>query len=231
MLNQLVENIYDHRTSNSWSANLRAKRFELFTSLMTSISTQQNPINILDVGGVADFWERSGLLEIDSINIRIKTININPFYEQHGTKNLNIKTMTGDATNMHQFHDQEFDVIFSNSVIEHVGNYDAQCRMASEIMRVGKKYFIQTPNFYFPIEPHFLFLGFQFLPISIRTELLNNYKLGWMKREPDKNEARNVVESIKLLNKNQFFSLFPGANCYEEKFFGLTKSFIAYGGW
>jgi 2-polyprenyl-3-methyl-5-hydroxy-6-metoxy-1,4-benzoquinol methylase len=134
MLNQLLENIYDHRTSNSLSANLRAKRFELFNTLMGSIPKQQSSINILDVGGVADFWERSDLLEIDAFNIRVKTININPFYEQHGTKNSKIKTMTGDATNMHQFHEQQFDVIFSNSVIEHVGNYDDQRRMASEIM-------------------------------------------------------------------------------------------------
>ncbi len=231
MLNKLVENIYDHRNSNSWSANLRAKRFELFNKLIAIIPTQQAPINILDAGGVADFWERSGLLEKNDININITTININPFYEQYGTKNSKIKIITGDATNMYQFQDKEFDVIFSNSVIEHVGDYNAQRRMASEIMRVGKRYFIQTPNLYFPIEPHFLFPGFQFFPISFRAELLNHYHLGWVKKETDKSEARSVVESIKLLSKKKFLGLFPGANFYEEKFLGLTKSFIVYSGW
>lgn len=57
---------------------------------------------------------------------------------------------------MKQFQDNEFDAVFSNSVIEHVGDYEAQRQMANEIMRVGKRYFVQTPNFYFPIEPHIL---------------------------------------------------------------------------
>jgi hypothetical protein len=103
--------------------------------------------------------------------------------------------------------------------------------MAREVRRVGKRYFVQTPNRYFPLEPHFLFPLFQFLPLKIRTGLLQNFNLGWFAKEPDVQKARKIVESVRLLNKHEFVAMFPDASIYEEKIFGLTKSFVAYGGW
>lgn len=50
---------------------------------------------------------------------------------------------------MLQFKEKEFDLVFSNSVIEHVGGFQDQMKAANEIRRVGKNYFIQTPNKYF----------------------------------------------------------------------------------
>ena len=60
------------------------------------------------------------------------------------------------------FKDKSFDAVFSNSVIEHVGTFEDQKMMANEVIRVTNFYFIQTPNLYFPIEPHFLVPFFQF---------------------------------------------------------------------
>lgn len=198
---------------------------------MVLIPKTQTTVKILDVGGVPDFWQNSTFLEEITLNIEIYTVNINPLYEQYGTNNHRIKAMTSDARNLKQFKDKEFDIVFSNSVIEHVGDYSEQRQMANEVMRVGKRYFIQTPNLYFPIEPHFIFPFFQFLPIQLRAELLTHFNLGWSKREQDKQKAKAQVESVKLLSKNQFVNLFPGAKCYEEKVLGLTKSFIIYDGW
>lgn len=103
--------------------------------------------------------------------------------------------------------------------------------MAKEVCRVGRRYFVQTPNKYFPLEPHFLFPFFQFLPIWIRVLLLRNFNLGWFVKTPDKAKAKEIVEGIRLLNKREFTSLFPNASIYQEKVFGITKSFLAYGGW
>ncbi len=50
--------------------------------------------------------------------------------------------------------DKHFDVVYSNAVIEHVGDLDDQQRMASEIMRVGKRWFVTTPNRWYPFEFH-----------------------------------------------------------------------------
>jgi 2-polyprenyl-3-methyl-5-hydroxy-6-metoxy-1,4-benzoquinol methylase len=79
---------------------------------------------------------------------------------------------------MRQFRDHQFDVVYSNSVIEHVGDLDDMRRMAQEIQRVGKRYFLQTPNRYFPIEPHFVFPFFQFLPRPVQISLVQKFRLG-----------------------------------------------------
>jgi hypothetical protein len=132
---------------------------------------------------------------------------------------------------MEQFGQSEFDVVFSNSVIEHVGTYPDQMRMADEVRRVGKRYFIQTPNRFFPIEPHFLLPFFQFLPLELRAQLLSRFDLGWMQKTPDLEAARETVDSIRLLSRADLQTLFPEASLYAERFLGLTKSFVAYHGW
>lgn len=142
------------------------------------------------------------------------------------------ESVVGDARDLSRYPTHAFDVVFSNSVIEHLGpDFADQKKMADEIRRVGKRYFVQTPNRYFPIEPHFLTPGFQFLPVDVRVWLVSNFNVGWYKRIPDKAEAKREVESISLLSRGDLRRLFPDARVYEETILGLTKSFVAYGGW
>lgn len=140
------------------------------------------------------------------------------------------ETQIGDARFMDQFGKGEFDVVFSNSVIEHVGGAEDQLAMAKEVRRVGRRYFVQTPNLYFPIEPHFLFPGFQFLSVDLRVAILTRVPLGWYGRVRDAGAAREIVTSIRLLDEGRMRDLFPDAALHRERFLGLTKSFIAYGG-
>jgi hypothetical protein len=98
-------------------------------------------------------------------------------------------------------------------------------------MRVGKRYWVQTPNKRFPHEPHFIFPFFQYLPNALRAQMVNRFDVGWYKRIPDLAAARAEVESIQLLTGKKFSALFPGATIHREKLGGLTKSFVAYGGW
>jgi len=225
----IFRTIYDNQRSDSWATTLRKQRFALFKSLIeetikSTDSLQESPLRILDVGGKPSIWHQSGFLS-EFTNVEITLLNIAPI----PVFDPRLKTLIGDARNIN-FADHEFDVVFSNSVIEHVGNYDDQVRMAKEVMRVGKRFFIQTPNLYFPIEPHFLFPFFQFLPLSVKVLLINHFRLGWVGPIPDKQEAIKTVSEIRLLSKQEFAQLFPQANIFEEKIFGLTKSFIAYSG-
>ena len=71
--------------------------------------------------------------------------------------------------------DNEFDIVFSNSVIEHVGDFWKQKLFSSEIQRVGKRYFVQTPSFWFPYEPHTLIPFYQFFPVNIKMLLRQVY--------------------------------------------------------
>jgi ubiquinone/menaquinone biosynthesis C-methylase UbiE len=210
----------DYRKAASFAAKLRKKRFELFKSY---ISTFPKPINVLDVGGTQLFWENMGF--IDKSDIKITILNISKIDIEYP----NFVSVVGDAREMKDFADNQFDVVFSNSVIEHVGTYKQQLQMADEIKRVGKTYFIQTPNKFFPIEPHFLFPLFQFLPLQIKILLIQNFNLGWCRKITDKQKAIETVNSINLLTKKNLKNLFPDALMFKEKLCGLTKSFIVTG--
>lgn len=165
-----------------------------------------------------DFVAEQGI-EIHILNIK-KAIVSHP----------NLFSIAGDARDLHQIKDHEFDIVFSNSVIEHVGTFSNQAQMANEVKRVGKRYFLQTPNQYFPIEPHFCVPFFQFFPNWTKVMLHSNFNLGWYEKVPNRKKAQDNVNSIQLLNKKRLKRLFPDAMLYEEKFFGLTKSFIVYKG-
>lgn len=202
---------------------MRKRRFAFFLSLL---STVPRPIRILDVGGTQEFWDMMGWDALGDVRVTLLNLAAPP------VNAANFESVAGDARDLSRYPDASFDVVFSNSVIEHLGpNFADQRRMAAEIARVGKRYFVQTPNRYFPLEPHFLTPGFQFLPLDLRVWLVSSFNVGWYKRIPDKAQARREVESISLLSRDDVRRLFPGGCIYAEKFAGLTKSFVAYGGW
>ena len=119
----------------------------------------------------------------------------------------------------------EFDIAFSNSVIEHLESWEEKASMAKEIRRVGRSYYIQTPNKYFPIECHFLVPFFQFLPYRLKYFLLTRTKVSKGKIL-SRREAIKYINEIQLLSKRDLQKLFPGDNFKSEKFLGFNKSFI-----
>jgi Methyltransferase domain len=121
----------------------------------------------------------------------------------------------GDARAL-PFEDSSFDIAYSNSLIEHLHPGDRE-RFASEIRRVGRRYWVQTPNRWFPVEPHVLLPGFQFLPEPAKRRL-------WRLGMPD-----GDYEEIELLGAAELRRLFPDAVIVRERFAGLTKSLIAAG--
>lgn len=217
----MLKRMADNRDQRSLAVQFRRRRFAFFQSLLSRL---ERPVRILDVGGTETYWKMMKLNAGDQVFITLLNL------AQGDVSLPYVTSIAGDARAI-KAKDASFDVVFSNSVIEHVGTNQDQIQMAKEVRRVGKRYFVQTPNKYFPLEPHFLFPLFQFLPINIRVLLLQNFRLGWFSKTPDKAKAREIVESIRLLDKREFISLFPNAKIYEEKFLGMTKSFVVYGGW
>jgi hypothetical protein len=202
---------------------MRRRRFSLFLSLLSEV---QRPARVLDVGGTPEFWQLMGLSELEGVRITILNLQAHPVSAPV------FESVAGDARDLGRYADKSFDVVFSNSVIEHLGPaFSEQQRMANEIERVGRRYFVQTPNRYFPLEPHFLVPGFQFMPVWLRTWMVSRFDVGWYKRIADKTAARSEVESISLLSRKQLQVLFPNAVIYEEKLLGMSKSFVAFRGW
>lgn len=218
----LFHDLRDPDSGRSLAKRMRGRRFAFFRSLVDPLP---KPLKILDVGGTQDFWERERYTASETASITV--VNLDAPASRHA----NITTMDGNACDMPQFEAGEFDVVFSNSVIEHVGGIESQRAMAREIQRVGKRYFVQTPNRHFPIEPHYLFPFFQYLPVGIKTWLLMHLALDWGGKVATRERAIEIANSVKLLNARDFSSMFPNARIYEEKVLGLTKSFVAYGGW
>lgn len=218
---RMFEQIVDNQQPRAWATRLRRKRFALFTALIAPLP---RPLRILDVGGTQQFWEMMGFTDEPGIDVVVYNL------EHVVVDRPHFHGVVGDARHMHMFPDHTFDVVFSNSVIEHVGTAVDQQRMAHEVQRVGHRYFVQTPNRWFPIEPHFVFPCFQFLPVSRRAWLVQHFDLGWFQRVPEPAAARTLVQSIRLLSGSQFQHLFPEATLYQERVGGLVKSFVAYHG-
>ena len=114
---------------HSMSRRFRARRFAEFLCLL-HVSHDDR---ILDVGGNPDFWWDSGLEnQVTILNIQVPAHQPAPF-----------RWVQGDACRMDMFNEREFDVVFSSSVIEHVGQFADQQRMADEVRRVGEGYWVQ----------------------------------------------------------------------------------------
>lgn len=102
--------------------------------------------------------------------------------------------------------------------------------MAKEVQRVGKAYYVQTPNYYFPIEPHYRAIGFQFLPFNTKVYALQKFKMGRVEKITDRNSAINEANRIRLLKLKELKYLFHNSIIFKERFLGFTKSLIAYYG-
>lgn len=179
---------------------------------------------IIDIGGTPRFWELCGWADLD--DVRITIVNL----EASECKHSNIEIKVGDATNLANYSDRSFDIAFSNSVIEHLTTDENQASMAREVKRVGRAYWVQTPNYWFPVEPHFQFLGWQWLPTAARVAIIRRYACGRRGPYPDLERARESVRNVRLMTRRELSQLFPNASIWSERFCGMVKSWVVYGG-
>lgn len=214
----MILRLADNRTQNSWASRLRRKRTKHLLDMIPS----DKKTRILDVGGTEQFWTNLWGNAIPN-NVEITIVNITP----QASSNPQIHAVSGDARDLSLFQSGEFDICFSNSVLEHVGTLLDQNRAAAEMRRVAKRYFVQTPYRYFPIEPHFHVPAWAQLPVVVRTALHRRFHLGWMRAQPDYLLAKSDVEQIRLLNIREFRALFPNAKIIAERIGPLLKSLIA----
>jgi hypothetical protein len=216
----MVFKLADNTNAQSPAARYRRERIRRFAQLLRTAKAE---VRILDVGGTPKFW----LKHRDELPATVSLTLLNlDFAEQPAQPWM--RCVTGDVRQMRMFETNEFDMCFSNSLIEHLGTIAEQSLAANEIRRVAKGYFVQTPNLWFPIEPHFLVPGWQFAPLALRAYLIRRYDLGWIKRQRDPLLARAEVESVRLLSARELALLFPDGRIDHEKVGPLTKSIIAW---
>ena len=201
------------RRTRSWAATSntvrrwRENRYELFLELC-AVGPEDR---ILDVGAGA-----GAALERFNQTNEIVAVDLNPL-ESEWLSSSNVTVEQADATHL-PYEEGEFAVVFSSSVVEHIPP-QLQRAYADEIRRVGRRYFVQTPYRYFPIEPHYQLPFFQFLPRRVRQALNRRFTLGW--------QPKGHWEEITLLTVRDLRRLFPDAEIHRERIFGLTKSLMA----
>lgn len=203
------------------SNRMRNRRFQLFEGLFDCLP---KPVRIIDIGGTEEFWAQRGWEDRD--DVEILAINLTAKEQVYS----NIRVVEGDATNLANYHDSEFDIAFSNSVIEHLFTKENQLKMGNEIRRVAKAYWVQTPNYWFPVEPHFHMIGWQWMPRRIRVEILRRRKCGRRGPCPELSDAQAMVDEVRLMSKSEMQAAFPDANIWIERLAGLPKSIVAYRG-
>ncbi len=200
----------------------RANRFAHIRPLIERIVSEKGRCRILDLGGTEYYWDIFGSFVADN-PVEIDLVNL----EAGTTRNPKIRPLAGDATDLGALGDMSYDLVHSNSVIEHVGSWKQMMAMAGNVRRLAPAYYVQTPYFWVPIEPHFRVPAFQWLPEQIRARLLMRFNLGFGGRRQTFDAAMRAVQSAVLLDRRQMAELFPDARIERERFYGFTKSLMA----
>ncbi len=198
-----------HRPAGRYFRARRLRQFAQAFGLDSSTT-------VLDVGGEEHYWPWCpGEPQVTVVNLAKRDLRPEkrPWVQADGR--------------LLPFGDSAFDVVYCNSVLEHLPDAASRHAMAREIARVGRGYWVQTPNRRFPVEPHLLTPGFHYLPKRWQVRAARNFSVwGWLVR-PSPEEARGFVENIDLLGEAELADLFPGAKLIRERFGGLTKSLVA----
>ena len=202
-------------SDGSLAERMRLRRWDMLRATFPDLGDMR----VLDLGGTAVFWERAP--------VRPKSVTVINLAEQ-GDGMAGVVSIQGDVCDAGELVDgQTFDLTFSNSLIEHLGGHDARARFAEVVRSMAPRYVVQTPYRYFPIEPHWVCPGMQFMPRVARYWLAPRWPLGHTYRWR-RNEACEEVRSIELLTMTQMREYFPEARITWERFLGIPKSMSAF---
>lgn len=208
---------------NSLGAKARMRRWTMLQNFFPGLEDMR----VLDLGGTVKTWTQSP--------VRPKHVTIlnlsNP-----GTvaaDDPSLRVLVGDACRASDALvaakiDLDFDLVFSNSLIEHVGGHSRRVEVAEQVRHLAPHYWVQTPYRYFPVEPHWLFPGMQFMPTPIRTGIALRWPLAHsISRNSGPESARERVLWTELVGITEMRVYFPESVILHEKILGLTKSIIA----
>ena len=194
----------------------RAKRWKMFAATFPDI----HRMRVLDLGGTVRTWTQSP--------VRPREVVIVNLAEQPPAPGW-IVSHIGDACVLPEaVASERFDLVYCNSVIEHVGGHAQRSALAASVHVSAPRHWVQTPYRYFPIEPHWIFPAFQFLPVNCRALVTRTWRVG-NRRTPwhAADAAVSSVLGVELLSKTEMHHYFPRSQLVGEHFAGMVKSLIA----
>lgn len=203
------------RVFHAISQRSRVRRMQRFAREFGVTSNTR----VLDIGGTPECWV------LLAVRPRVTLLNTPRAREEVGA----VSWVAGDGRSL-PFRDGAFDIVFSNSVIEHVGDAASQQRFAREVARVGRGYWVQTPNRWFPVEQHLLTPFIHWLPKRWQRAIVPRATVWSMlvRTTPDRRDffLNHYLRDIRLLTAGGLRDMFPGARIIRERFCGWTKSLV-----
>jgi len=214
--------LYDYSDPNSLGSRFRRARSKILRKQIEDIYAQRGECRIIDLGGTETYWNIFEPEFLSAHGVRITLVNVkadkaaNPLFE----------SISGDACAL-PFSDNHFDLAHSNSVVEHVGSWEKMRAFAEETRRVAPSYYVQTPYFWFPVEPHYRSLFLHWFPDNVKARTFSRRRLGGWAPSTNIDDAMSRLSHAQLLDKWQFAELFPDAEFRHEQIAGITKSLVA----
>ncbi len=222
----LIATLTDYNSTKSLGHWFRKRRSHHLLSLLSDCYNTFGQVDVIDIGGRPSYWNIFPQSVLVDFNVSILFVNRQSELPEH-ENNPRFSQLQADGCDLSMFQNQEFHLAHSNSVVEHVGDWERVKMFAAETKRVGQAYYVQTPNFSFPIEPHYVTPFFHWLPEQTRAQILQKIQLGPYPKETDIIKTMETVQSINLLNTTMMTALFPDARLEKERILGMAKSLIA----
>jgi hypothetical protein len=223
MSRAIARKLTNYSSGRSVAYRLRQRRLRPLLEMIESVHRERGEVRILDIGGTVAYWRILPEGVLADTNTRITLVNLD---EVPAILPPGFSARKADACEL-PFEAGSFDICHSNSVLEHVGNWERMRAFSREIARVAPRYFVQTPNFWFPVEPHCMTPIFHWLPRPWRVQLVRRFQLGHWDRMETVDQAVRAVERIQLIDRPMLQALFPQATIRTERFALLPNSLIA----
>jgi hypothetical protein len=210
-----------------YTREMRLARFNEFMKGSTG------PVRLIDLGGTVKFWEDWGLAKKPLLDVTLVNNHQDISRANDPIVLPNIHRRVADVLTLSAADLAEYDVIFSNSMIEHLPSRPAQQQLAEAIRDSGRPYFLQTPNKRSPIDPHFpspYAPFFAAYPRPVQARLLTWSPLGSAAAAPSYQAALRRLENYHPLTPRDLRQLFPKARVVVERPMGVPMSIIAMSG-
>ena len=203
----------------------RARKLALFNQIINP----EEDMKLLDVGAQVNpnSHKEHQLIDTYPWKHNFAVVNISEDHVSAIKKRYpEVEAVVCDACRL-PWPDKSFDVVFSNAVIEHLGSFERQKAMAAEIMRVGKRWFVTTPNRWFPFEFHLRLPFVTWLPGKSYLRIGNIISYNHIRGKYMFGVKRN---DLRLLSAGELEKCFPGSKIIKQRVTFMAETLIAIGG-